>query len=101
MKVLIVYAHQEAQSFNAALLARSVEVLTARGHEVRISDLYAMGFNPVATAGDFCERRFPERLQYDREQKHNYQKSSLSEDISGEIEKLFWCDLLILQFSLW
>ena len=26
MHVLIVYAHQEAQSFNAALLARSVEV---------------------------------------------------------------------------
>ena len=85
MKVLIVYAHQEAQSFNAALLARSVEVLTARGHQVRVSDLYAMGFNPVATAGDFGERRFPERLQYDREQKHNYQRDSLSSDISGEI----------------
>ena len=53
MNVLIVYAHHEAQSFNAALLARSVEVLTARGHEVRISDLYAMRFDPVATADDF------------------------------------------------
>jgi len=101
VKVLIVYAHHEAHSFNAALLARSVEVLTARGHEVQISDLYAMRFNPVATSDDFRERRFPGRLQYDREQKHNYQRSSLSDDIAGEIEKLFWCDMLILQFPLW
>ncbi|MEH2625274.1 NAD(P)H dehydrogenase (quinone) [Bradyrhizobium sp. AZCC 1719] len=101
MKVLIVYAHHEAQSFNGALLARSVDVLTACGHEVRISDLYTMRFNPVATADDFRERRFLSVLQYDREQKHNYQKSSLSDDIAGEIEKLLWCDMLILQFPLW
>jgi NAD(P)H dehydrogenase (quinone) len=101
MKVLIVYAHHEAHSFNSALLARSVEELTALGHDVRISDLYAMGFNPVATADDFRERRFPAMLQYDREQKHNYQRSTLSEDIAGEIDKLLWCDMLILQFPLW
>ena len=101
MKVLIVFAHQEAQSFNAALLARSVAELTALGHTVRISDLYAMRFNPVATAEDFGERRFPDRLQYDREQKYNLHQESLSGDIVAEIEKLLWCDLLILQFPLW
>ena len=101
MKVLIVYAHQEAQSFNAALLARSVAELTALGHTVRVSDLYAMRFNPVATGEDFGERRFPDRLQYDREQKYNFQHKSLSDDIAAEIEKLLWCDLLILQFPLW
>jgi NAD(P)H dehydrogenase (quinone) len=101
MKVLIVYAHHEAQSFNSALLARSVEVLTAHGHEVRVSDLYAMGFNPVATADDFGDRRFPDALRYDREQRHNYQRSTLRDDIASEVEKLFWCDLLILQFPLW
>ncbi|WP_038387398.1 NAD(P)H-dependent oxidoreductase, partial [Bradyrhizobium elkanii] len=101
MKVLIVFAHQEAQSFNAALLARSVAELTALGHAVRISDLYAMRFNPVATAGDFGARRFPDRLQYDREQKYNLQHGALSGDIAAEIEKLLWCDLLILQFPLW
>jgi putative NADPH-quinone reductase len=53
MKVLIVFAHQETRSFNTALLARSVAELTALGHAVRISDLYAMGFNPVATSDDF------------------------------------------------
>ena len=84
MKVLVVYAHQEAQSFNAALLARSVAELTALGHTVRISDLYAMRFNPVATAEDFGERRFPDRLQYDREQKFNLQQGTLNGGMAGE-----------------
>lgn len=101
MKVLIVFAHPEAKSFNAALLARSVEELTAQQHEVRVSDLYAMNFNPVATAADFLERRFPDVLQYDREQKYSHQHHSFSDDIAGEIEKLLWCDFLILQFPLW
>src|SRR5664279_1201255 len=101
MKVLIVFAHPEAKSFNGALLARSVEELTAQRHEVRVSDLYAMNFNPVATAADFLERRFPDVLQYDREQKYSYQHHSFSNDIADEIEKLLWCDFLILQFPLW
>lgn len=101
MKVLIVFAHPETKSFNAALLARSVEELTAQQHEVLISDLYAMNFNPVATAADFHERRFPDVLQYDREQKYSHQHQSFSDDIAGEIEKLLWCDMLILQFPLW
>ena len=101
MKVLIVFAHHEAKSFNAALLARSVEELTAQRHEVRVSDLYAMNFNPVATAADFQQRRFPDVLQYDREQKYSHQHQSFSDDIAAEIEKLLWCDMLILQFPLW
>jgi len=30
---------------------------------VVVSDLYAMGFNPVAGAADFSERRYPDALQ--------------------------------------
>lgn len=101
MKFLIVYAHHESQSFNAALLARSIETLQADGHEVRVSDLYAMNFNPVADAADFTSRRFPDMLQYDREQKGAYQDGRLAADIAGEIDKLLWCDFLILQFPLW
>jgi NAD(P)H dehydrogenase (quinone) len=101
MKVLIVYAHQEERSFNRALLQRALDELAAGGHEVQVSDLYAMGFDPVASEADFFERRFPDRLQYDREQKHNYQRQSLRADIAGELDKLVWCDTLILQFPLW
>lgn len=101
MKVLIVYAHHEPQSFSAALLNRSLEVLEEEGHEVRVSDLHAMGFNPVASAADFTKRRFPDALQYDREQKYAWEQDAFAPDIRAEVEKLIWCDMLILQFPLW
>lgn len=101
MKVFIVYAHHEPKSFNAALLQQSVETLKAQGHEVQVSDLYAMGFNPVAGPEDFALRRFPEALQYDREQKYAHEHDAFAEDIKAELDKLLWCDFLILQFPLW
>ena len=101
MKVFIVYAHPEPLSFGHALLERSVATLREQGHEVQVSDLYAMQFNPVASAADFSERRFPEHLQYDREQKQASQKHTFAPDIQAEIDKLLWCELLILQFPLW
>lgn len=101
MKVLIVYAHPEPRSFNRALLDTSLRVLQEQGHEVELSDLYAMGFNPVANGADFTDRRFPDALQYDREQKQASQRNGFVDDIQTEIEKLMRCDLLILQFPLW
>lgn len=92
MKVFIVFAHPEPKSFGAALLARSVETLEAQGHEVRVSNLYAMDFNPVASGSDFTQRRFPDQLQYDREQKFAQQHQAFAPDIQAEIDKLLWCD---------
>lgn len=101
MKTLIVFAHPEPNSFGAALLHRARATLEACGNEVQVSDLYAMHFNPVASADDFTERRFPDRLQYDREQKHSSAHRCFSPDIQAEIDKLIWCEQLILQFPLW
>ncbi|SEQ59608.1 NAD(P)H dehydrogenase (quinone) [Thalassovita taeanensis] len=101
MKVLIVYAHNEPKSFSAALLERSIRCLTEAGHEIRVSDLYEMGFNPVASADDFESRRFSDALQYDREQKFSHEQGAFAQDIQTEIDKLLWCDTLILQFPLW
>lgn len=50
--VLIVYAHQSAGSFNAALKSAAVEVLTAQNCKVEVSDLYALNFKAPATAED-------------------------------------------------
>ena len=101
MNVLIVFAHPEPLSFGRALLDRSVDTLRDCGHTVAVSDLYAMGFNPVATGGDFTQRRFPDALQYDREQKLSSQRHTFTSDIQAEIDKVLACDLLILQFPLW
>ena len=101
MNVFIVFAHHEPKSFNAALLARSVAQLKALGYKVQVSDLHAMHFNPLAGAQDFTARRFPDQLQYDREQKYAQEHQAFAPDIQAEIDKLLWCDLLILQFPLW
>ncbi|MEZ5689267.1 MAG: NAD(P)H-dependent oxidoreductase [Caenibius sp.] len=101
MKILFVYAHSQPTSFNAALLDQATKAAREGDHEVIVSNLYAMGFNPVASEADFKGRRFPGHLQYDREQKYAAEHNSFSDDIAAEIEKLIWCDMLILQFPLW
>ncbi len=100
MNVFIVGAHPEPRSFNTALRDLSVRVLRERGHEVRVSDLYQMNFNPVASAADFGERADPDYLVYALEQRKGYDKGTLAPDIADEIEKLLWCDLLILNFPI-
>lgn len=98
MKVLIVYAHLEEKSFNAAMLAAGLEALEAQGHEVIVSDLYRIDFDPVARREDFIDPADPTCIRYDIEQRHAAEGRGFSADVAGEIEKLLWCDCLILQF---
>lgn len=69
MKVLIVHAHPEPNSFTAALRDQAVTTLEAQGHEVQVSDLYAMNWNPVASSQDFSSRENPDYLVYALEQR--------------------------------
>lgn len=101
MKILIVYAHPEPHSFNSALLERAKITLLTRGDEVQVSDLYAMNFNPVPSRADFTDAPTNVPLDYYAEQKRAYEAGTLADDIKAEIEKVAWCDLLILQFPLY
>ena len=98
MKVLIVHAHPEPQSFTAALRDQAAETFRAQGHEVQVSDLYAMGWNPVASAEDFGSRENPEYLVYALEQRLGVKSGSIAPDIKQELDKLLWADLLVLNF---
>lgn len=101
MKVLIVYAHNESKSFCSAMKDLSVAELQAKGHEVVVSDLYAMNWNAVADVADFNDRANPEYLVYALEQRHNHQRGTLSADIQAEVDKVAWADLVIFHFPLW
>lgn len=102
MKVFVVYAHPEKGSFNAALHQAALGALEYQGHEIVVSDLYRMGFNPVASSKDFFSKvQKKDHPGFRDEQEKAYQKGSLAPEISREQEKLAWCDLLILQFPLW
>lgn len=50
--VLIVYAHQSAGSFNAAVKDAAVDALKKQGCNVLVSDLYEMKFKATATKED-------------------------------------------------
>lgn len=100
MKVLIVHAHPEPRSFCAALKDEAVATCKAAGHTVEVSDLYAMGFNPVASAADFGERKDLDYLVYALEQRHGVESGSLAADIRAEIDKVRDCDLLVLTFPI-
>lgn len=101
MNVLIVYAHEEPLSFNGALRDTAIRVLTEEGHRVEVSDLYAMGFNPVGGRHDFTSLHDPTHFQYRVEQAHATQSGTFSADVAAEQKKLLEADFLLFQFPMW
>lgn len=101
MNVLIVHAHPEPASFNGALTAAAREALLAGGHDVRVSDLYAQGFDPVSDRRNFVGSKDPAYFKQQVEEQHATANNSFSPDIARELDALFWCDTLIFQFPLW
>jgi NAD(P)H dehydrogenase (quinone) len=101
MKVLLVFAHPEPQSLNAALRNVAVNELAAQGHDVRVSDLYAMGWKSEVDRADFPTHAPEARLKVAKASAEAFPTGGLTEDVEAEIEKLRWADTLILQFPLW
>lgn len=125
-KVLIVYAHQSPASFNAAAKNVAVEVLTAKGYTVEVSDLYAMKFKATATTEDITGAVYSLRVQvfsldvlsslncwlpagdvknaehfcYGNETKLAWEEGKLSADITEEQRKVTEADLIVFQVQL-
>uniref|UniRef100_A0A4W5NTZ8 NAD(P)H quinone dehydrogenase 1 n=1 Tax=Hucho hucho TaxID=62062 RepID=A0A4W5NTZ8_9TELE len=88
-KILIVYAHQSAGSFNA-------------GCKVEVSDLYAMKFKASATAEDVTgEVKDAEHFQYGEETMLAWKEGRLSADITEEHRKLSEAEVVIFQFPMY
>lgn len=100
MNVFIVHAHPEPRSFNGALTRKAVEVLEEEGHAVRVSDLHAMGFDPVSDRRSFITVKDPDYFKQQQEERYAAENGGFAPDIKTEMEKLNWCDLLILQFPI-
>ena len=86
MKTLVVYCHPSRESFVAAVLDATLEGLRDGEHEVRVTDLYADGFDPVFSAEDHANH--------------------LADDvdrtgITRYIEDLRWCESLVLVYPTW
>lgn len=102
MKVLIVFAHPESKSFNAALKDTAVETLLSLGHEVEVSDLYKMGWKSQIDEKDIPGSRLNDSIfTVHEEQEHMENTTGATLDVRKEQEKLVWCDMLVFQFPIW
>lgn len=86
MRVLLVTCHPNPRSYTAHLAATLKAALTARGHEVRVSELYADGFEPVMGLDEREGYHTPgdnERL------------------VASHIADLRWCEGLVFHYPTW
>lgn len=100
MRVHLVHAHSEPDSFVAAMKDVIVGEFERRGASVTVSDLYAMDFDPVASPADFGSRKNPDHLVYALEQRYGFETGTIAPDIAGEVERILAADILALTFPL-
>jgi NAD(P)H dehydrogenase (quinone) len=101
MNVLIVYAHPEPESLNGTLKELAVDTLTEEGHQVQVSDLYAMKWKAVLDEEDFPERMNHEVFNPIMEQLNAMEKEAIPLDVKEEMDKVLWADVVIFQFPIW
>jgi NAD(P)H dehydrogenase (quinone) len=101
MKILYVYAHPESKSFNGALKDAAMVTLARKGHQVKVTNLYAIQFKAVLDPHDFRIRARQDIFHPASEQIHGVATKSLAPDILEEIEKIGWADMIIFQFPVW
>lgn len=75
MNILLVHAQPEKTSLTHHLVNMAQELLTAQGHTIIQSDLYAMGWKAVFDGDDFPARINTERLSFIEESKHAFTHS--------------------------
>jgi putative NADPH-quinone reductase len=86
MRVLVVYCHPVPESFCAALRDRALAALAAAGHETRLVDLYAEGFDPVMGA----------------EERRGYNVHEPSDvRLAPHIQALRWAQAMVFVYPTW
>lgn len=101
MRVFIVFAHPEPLSLGGSLLRATVNELEAEGHEVQVSDLYAMHWKSQVDRSDFPKLAADARLRVAYASGEATFSDTLTDDVKREQEKLMWADTVVLQFPLW
>ncbi len=101
MNVLIVSAHPEPRSLTNALRDTAAAQLSADGHTVRVTDLYAINWKSAADRADFPTLAPAQRLRVPQASGEAFATGTLTDDVVQEQEGLLWADALILAFPLW
>jgi NAD(P)H dehydrogenase (quinone) len=85
MNVLVVLANPKETCFTRDVCATFCREASARGHEVVLRDLYAMKFNPIATAADITGNL----------------KGNVAPDVAVEQEKVKRADVITFVHPIW
>ncbi|KAI1260517.1 Flavodoxin-like protein [Xylariaceae sp. FL1019] len=101
MKVFIVFAHPEPQSLNGALLRTILDELKNQGHEVQVSDLYAMKWKSQVDRADFPHLAPEARFKPAWASAEATMTGTLTDDVKAEQEKLLWADTVIFLYPMW
>jgi NAD(P)H dehydrogenase (quinone) len=100
MKILMVISHPEPTSFSHALAQTGKKTLEAQGHEVQVSDLYAMKWDPVNDRRNFLTVKNAERFHQATEELHALENNGINPQMKGEMNKIEWCDVLFFYFPI-
>ncbi|MEZ5831608.1 MAG: NAD(P)H-dependent oxidoreductase [Dongiaceae bacterium] len=101
LKILIVLAHPERHSFSGAMADVAVETLRGLGHQVAVSDLYRMDFDPVSDRRNFTTVKNPDYYKQQMEEDFATEEHGFAPEVEAEIAKMEAADLMIWQFPLW
>jgi NAD(P)H dehydrogenase (quinone) len=101
MNILYIFAHPEPKSFNSAMKEAALRTLNELGHDVKLSDLFAMRFKPVLDRNDFLQPKSTDAFNPFLEQMNASKNGTFSRDIMDEMEKVRWADMLIFQFPIY
>ena len=85
MNVLVVYCHPDPASFVAAARDRVLAALDRDGHVVRLTDLYAEGFDPCFDAHD----------------RRTHLEPGTAPALQRHADDLRWCEALVLVYPTW
>jgi NAD(P)H dehydrogenase (quinone) len=85
MKCLLVLAHPLQDSLCGELARTAIAEIKARGHDLRVQDLYRDGFSPVLTAHE----------------RATYYAAFAREGVHDEIANLEWAEAIVLVFPTW
>ena len=85
MNVLVVHCHPDPLSLVAAARDRVLSALTRSGHVVRLTDLYAEGFDPCFDAHD----------------RRTHLEPGTAPGLADYADDLRWCEVLVLVYPTW
>jgi len=101
MKLLIIHAHENSDSFCSSLVHQTKSKFESKGHQVELSDLYAQKFNPVGGKHDFTHDTSEGYYKYAFQQLTAVKGNSFSDELKIEMDKLVEADVLNFNFPLW